>query len=106
MKIFGFLHRYYRRLEDVDNDFYFRIGLYDSASIPESKQRIIEQSIRQFLGDLEPVIIEIGLSDISLVFSDKETLPMDSTKVLPVSNPDVTADLIMHHYDSKNPKGG
>ena len=93
---FGFLHRYYQRPEDMDNDFYFRIGLFDSASFPEHLQLAAEYKIRQFLSDLEPAIIEVTLSDIYLAFSNNETLPLDSTKALSVSDPKVTADLIEH----------
>ncbi len=105
LKGFGFLHDYFQRLEDIDNDFYFRIGLYDPALLPESKQQLIEKGMHDFLRDLEPVIIEITLSDLYLAFSDKETLPIDSTKVLSVSDPNVAADSIMHIYDDQNLKG-
>ncbi|MBI3984304.1 hypothetical protein HY346_03320 [Candidatus Microgenomates bacterium] len=94
VQTFGFLHRYYRRPEDVDNDFYFRVGLFDPESVPESMQSLIERTIRQFLSDLEPVVIEITLSDICLAFSDKETLPLDSTRLWSISDPNVTANSI------------
>jgi hypothetical protein len=105
LKGFGFLHSYFQRLEDVDNDFYFRIGLYEPVLLPESKQQLIEKDLRDFLRDLEPVILEIALSDLYLAFSDKETLPISSTKVLSVSDPNVTADSIMRIYDDQNSKG-
>lgn len=98
VQAFGFLHRYYQSISDVDNDFYFRIGLYDIASISERMQNEIEHKLRQLLSKLEPVLIEIAMSELYIVFSEYETLPPESTLVLAVSDPNVTAESVKNFY--------
>jgi hypothetical protein len=92
LQTFGFRHKYYQNISDVDNDFYFRIGLYDQASISEQMQDEIEHKLRQFLGKSQPLLIEIGLSEMYMVFGESETLPLESTTALAVSDPNVTSD--------------
>jgi hypothetical protein len=94
LQTFGFRHRYYQNISDVDNDFYFRIGLYDQVSISEQMQDEIEHKLRQFLSKVQPLLVEIGMSEMSIVFSEKETLPPELTTAWAVSDPSVTADSI------------
>jgi hypothetical protein len=103
-KGFGFLHKYYEHINDFDNDFYFRIGLFDSMSISDEDQEAVEYSIRQFLSDTPPITIEINQSDLYFVFSDKETLPRDSTKTFSISDPNVFASVLSHMQVETKPK--
>jgi hypothetical protein len=43
------LHAYHRSLTDIDNDFYFRIGLIKNAPLNPLVQQVMETAIRQFL---------------------------------------------------------
>lgn len=95
---FGFLHTYYQDTQDVDNDFYLRIGVYDSASIPEELGYELEVEIREFLSKVQPLMIEIGETSISLVFSENEMLPVESTSVLQISDRTVTSKVIAKFY--------
>jgi hypothetical protein len=95
LQTFGFRHRYYKNIGDVDNDFYFRIGLYDQSSVSEQLQYEIEYKLRQFLSKSQPLLLEIGTSEIYMVFSKYETLQLDSTTVWEISSPNITADSIM-----------
>lgn len=92
-KGFGCLHRYYNNINDFDNDFYFRIGLFDSMSLSEEKQEAVENDVRQFLSD-SPVTIEINKSDLYFAFSDKETMPRDTTITFSLTDPNVSASVI------------
>jgi hypothetical protein len=105
LKVFGFFHNYYKKPEDVDNDFYFRIGLFDNELIPESKQTEIELNIRQFICHLPPIIIEINLPDLYLASCNSETFLFDSTIALPISKADITMELINSIYERKGPYG-
>jgi hypothetical protein len=98
VQAFGFLHRYYRSVGDVDNDFYFRIGLYDPVSISERMQHEIEHNLRQFLSKLQPVLIEITVSEVYIAFNEYETFPPESTLAWAVSDPSVTADTVKNFY--------
>jgi len=94
LQTFGFRHRYYQNISDVDNDFYFRIGLYDQDSISEQLQYEIERKLRHFLSKSQPLLLEFGMSEMYIVFSEYETLLPESTTAWVVTDPSVTADSI------------
>ncbi|HTX91802.1 MAG TPA: hypothetical protein VMC09_11375 [Anaerolineales bacterium] len=91
---FGFLHKYYQNINDFDNDFYFRIGLFDTTAISVEQQEAVENNIRTFLSDSIPVIIEINKHNLFFVFGDQETLPPDSTKTYSVSDPSISKNIL------------
>lgn len=95
LQTFGFRHKYYQRIGDVDNDFYFRIGTYNQTSDSEQLQYEIEHKLRQFLSKSQPLLLEIERAQIYIVFSKYDTLELDSTTVWEISNPSITADSIM-----------
>jgi hypothetical protein len=95
---FGILHRYYRNIGDVDNDFYFRIGLYDQANFSEEIRSEIEDKLCQYLGKIHPILIEVSLSDVYIVISESETYPVDSTMTYLVSDLKTTGDSIKSYY--------
>ena len=103
-KGFGCIHRYYQDINDFDNDFYFRIGLFDSMSLSEEEQDAVENSVRQFLSDSPPITIEINQSDLYFVFSDKETLPRDSTRTFSISEPNVFVNVMSQMQVETKPK--
>ncbi len=90
---FGFCHRYYQSSNDFDNDFYFRIGLYDS-SVPDSARRAVEKKIRKYLSQAEPIVIDVTTSNLFIAITENETLSLDTTIVWPVSDLNLTADML------------
>ena len=94
---FNILHTYHREITDVDNDFYFRIGLARPAVPAEIKQKI-ENQIRQFLANIKPLAIEVTKSNLYLACYEDETLPINSTKFWSIEDPKVTPDFIENLY--------
>lgn len=95
---FNILHLYHREITDVDNDFYFRIGLVNPTVPTEIKQKL-ENQIRQFLGNIKPIIIEVKKANLYIACYEDETLPINSTKFWSVDNPKVTPNFILNLYE-------
>lgn len=83
---YGILHAYHRDPLDVDNDFYFRIGLLNPPVLAASTRRKLEVNVRQLLGTEHPAAIEVGLSDLYVASYDDDALPKSSTRVWPVAS--------------------
>jgi len=77
---FNILHTWHKNADDVDNDFYLRIGLVREMSPDTRLKSKIEDTIRMFLQQRGPVIMKVEPSDLFLVSYVDETLPPDSTK--------------------------
>ncbi|HEV8339593.1 MAG TPA: hypothetical protein VGR25_08045 [bacterium] len=95
---FGILHLYNRSLEDVDNDLYFRIGVLDSIPAQgEEDSSEAQADLRRFLADRDPLVEEVGISDLSFVSypEGEETLPFERTKRIPLD----TEDYLLALYD-------
>ena len=96
---FGVLHAYHRRLNDVDNDLFFRIGLVDPKSLTEHMVAVLEGEVRQFLSEQPPLVLEIRLDEIFVAIYEDDTLPWSSTHVWPLTDPRLSQDFIMSHLD-------
>jgi hypothetical protein len=96
---FNILHAYHRLLTDIDNDFYFRIGLIYNSPLNPLQQQKVENAIRQFLSAIKPIVLEVTERNVYIASYEDETLPLTSTKVWPVSNTKVTADFIGSLYE-------
>jgi hypothetical protein len=83
---YGVLHAYHRSLSDIDNDFYFRIGLLSRPLPDESTRRKLEANVRQLLASERPVVTEVGISDLYVASYNDDTLPRSSTRVWSVSS--------------------
>lgn len=95
---FNILHRYYIGSTDIDNDFYFRIGLIHRLAPESSLCRQAEQVVRAFLSTIKPVIVDITLADVYVVSFRDETLPLASTEIWPVNDDRVTPEFIWSLY--------
>lgn len=92
-------HAYHRLLTDVDNDFYFRIGLTDNSPLDPLQRQKVEDAIRQFLSIIKPIVIEVTSENVYIASYKDETLPLTSTNAWSVSDPKVTADFISSLYE-------
>lgn len=87
MQSFHILHAYHSTPTDVDNDFYFRIGLIvNPSSLNYSLCQSLQTQIRTHLSSMRPVIIEVTISSIYLVSYVDPTLPRSSTEAYVVSD--------------------
>ncbi len=78
---FGVMHHYHRLPTDVDNDAYFRIGLYETAAIEVAALRDAEAELRHYLATRPPTIVDITVDDLSVAISSEETLAPHSTRI-------------------------
>jgi len=93
---FNILHKYHAGVTDLDNDFYFRLG---SICQPDSFLRErVESTVKRFLSEVKPVIIEINASDVYLASFQNETLLPSSTEVWSVGDSRVTPAFIRDLY--------
>ena len=84
---FNVLHRWHRRPTDVDNDLYVRLGLVDRELLPPERA-LIEAEIRGRLSASSPVIVRLGIPDLTVVSypADDESLPEDRTRTVALAD--------------------
>jgi hypothetical protein len=96
---FGILHSYHTKPTDVDNDFFFRIGMVDN---PESVDPLLKARLhnvlQQSISMLPPLIIEMHLSDLCVAFYQSEELPRGSTDVVNLMDSILNGALIKSKY--------
>ncbi len=92
---FGILHSYHRRLNDVDNDLFFRIGLVDPKSLTKRTLAVLEAKVRKLLSEQPPLLLEIRLEDVFVAAYEDDTLPPSSTQVWSLTDPRLGQDSIM-----------
>jgi hypothetical protein len=96
---FGILHKYHRRTDDRDNDFYFRLGLLHGMQKNFPVIMELEHTIGRTLSRMKPIMVEINLSNIFLVSFQNETLPFASTQVWPLDTVKMTPAFIRSLYE-------
>jgi hypothetical protein len=85
----GFLHRYHRTPDDVDNDFYLVVGHHYKA--PEEALRRTVELARVYLAD-HPVDVPVGTAQIRIVAADTATLARPSfVGALPINSEEFAA---------------
>jgi hypothetical protein len=84
---FNVLHRWHRRPTDVDNDLYVRLGLVEGEP-RQSEVAMIEAEMRQSLRAVPPVIMPLGIPDLTVVSypADDESLPEDRTRAVALAD--------------------
>lgn len=85
---FGILHAYHGSEPDLDNDLFLRIGLIDRYGVSQDAVRALEQRIRRHMSKQPPLILQIGLEDLSIAIYEDERLPLTTTQILPLSDLD------------------
>jgi hypothetical protein len=95
---YGVLHAYHRALTDVDNDLFFRIGLLvDQTSLTERVRDTLQTEVRQFLSMQPPLILDISLEQVSVALYEEDALPLSSTRVWSLTDPDLTTSALTEH---------
>jgi hypothetical protein len=95
---FNVLHRYHGNVTDIDNDFYFRIGILDSTSVTAKTLEDVQNGMKAYLASVEPIILEITVADIYVACYEDEELSLSSTQVWSISNPQVTPEFLWTLY--------
>jgi hypothetical protein len=93
---FGLLHKYHAAPEDIDNDFYLRLGTIDRRLTVEEAEAIATK-IRDLL-EIQPLYIPIELKDLAFARYQDLFLTRATTKVIPVA--DISAYQLEQLYSS------
>ncbi len=92
------LHKYHEDFQKPDNDFYFRIGLFDQDGLQNHLLREMEQQLQEYLGSLQPIVLTIDQAHLFFVSSEDETFPCSGTTVQPLDSPELTTEVIVRLY--------
>lgn len=77
---FNILHAYHSAPTDVDNDFFFRIGIIDKPKNADAnRKRQLVHAMRNWLAGCCPVIVDVRLSDVWVTQYVSTELPPDGT---------------------------
>jgi hypothetical protein len=95
---FGILHNYHRETNDIDNDFFFRIGMIDPTSVTLEKQSVLENQIREFLSAQPPLAVAIRLEDMFIAAYKSDQLPFSPTHGWSLADPKVTGEFVGSLY--------
>jgi len=90
---FGVLHEYHRSPGDVDNDFYFRIGLLKEP-IDDRVRADIETNMRVLLATRLPLLVDLPPTALSFISYRDNTLPLAESLAWRIADADLAdADL-------------
>ncbi|NJR47953.1 MAG: hypothetical protein HC775_20820 [Hyellaceae cyanobacterium CSU_1_1] len=86
---FNLLHKYHTNPEDIDNDFYLRLGTIN-AKLTSAEIQAISTDIRNWLETQLPFYIPITLNDLAFAQYQDLTLTPATTQIFPVA--EITAN--------------
>jgi hypothetical protein len=96
---YGVLHSYHVKPEDTDNDFFFRIGMVDDpSSVDPFLKTHLHNAMRNTLGSLPPLIVNVELSDLYIAFYESEELPLGTTKEFALTDGRVNDGFIRRNF--------
>lgn len=82
---FGMLHSFHASSGDVDNDFFFRLGMiHQPEALEPGLRRETEERLRQFLSERPALFLGVNESDVVLAVYEDNRLPTGTTRVLPL----------------------
>jgi len=96
---YGVLHSYHAKPEDMDNDFFFRIGMVDDpSSVAPSLKTCLHTTMRNALAALPPLVVNIELPDLHVVFYDSEELPLSGSIAYSLDDVNLDQDLVRSKF--------
>jgi hypothetical protein len=100
MQRFGLLHKWHRKADDVDNDFFFVLGRLDGV-LSEERRWATEQELREQLGRREPFLLPINRDALSFVAYRDPQLPLASSRIFRIASADLTPAVLSAVYDEQ-----
>ena len=95
---FNILHKYHHKLEDRDNDLYFVLGKIKGNFINKNRINYIEQNIKHALATMEPIRLELKRDDLSLVFYNESSLPMNTSLSIKITSDEFNYHDLSRYY--------
>jgi len=72
---YGFVHKYHKTAQDIDNDFFFVLGKIDPPAVVDIDIETAAARIRACMADAEPVYVQVAKSDLAVIAYVDEELP-------------------------------
>ena len=94
---FGVLHKWHRRPEDTDNDFFFVLGRLNET-IPDEKRSAIEQGLREQLARRKQLLLPLTPDALSFVAYEDPPLPLTSSRPIRLTDPALRAERLHEMY--------
>ena len=98
LESFNILHSYHPLDSDFDNDFYFRVGIFNENANNFNFQIALEQEIREMLSKRAPLYLTLNPENIFLVFYNDQRLPFETSTTWSLVDPIVTSDFIKSQF--------
>jgi hypothetical protein len=73
------LHKYHRKADDIDNDFFLVLGRVKPGMVSEEKAGSVQNHLRKLLSEREPLDILVRADDLSVVAYVDTQLPIASS---------------------------
>jgi hypothetical protein len=94
----GVLHKWHRREEDRDNDFFFVLGRVDRISTTDEEIKHVEDQVRQQLGERTPIELEVNSEALMLVAYEDARLPLSTSRAWQATDPSLNAAMLHRIY--------
>lgn len=95
---FNILHAYHRKPTDVDNDFFFRIGMVDDPESLGANAEKLTNTMREWLCCNGPLVVDVQLCDLYVASFESEELPLETTREFSLCDSLVTGDFIRTRF--------
>ncbi|NES85178.1 MAG: hypothetical protein F6K10_29290 [Moorea sp. SIO2B7] len=92
---FNLLHKYYKKADGVDNDFYMRLGILNGKP-SDAEITKLEEEIRGLLTEISPLYVLIDVNSLSFIGFQDSLVPVETTRVIPFNQ--VTIDNLKALY--------
>ncbi|ELS02527.1 hypothetical protein Xen7305DRAFT_00022410 [Xenococcus sp. PCC 7305] len=93
---FGFLHKYHREADSIDNDFYLRLGTIKGL-LTKEKRITVEHHIQQILTQESTVKLSIDSNSLAFAQYQDLSLSLATTKILPLAA--ITKEQLRNYYE-------
>jgi hypothetical protein len=100
-KNYHVLHRYHEKPGDIDNDFFFVLGHIERNLMTEEQAESVQRCVRELLSSREPLNIEIGQEQLSVVAYSGRQLPTSSSIAYPLTEAQSKLEELKDLYEKK-----
>ena len=82
-----------------EHDFFFVLGRVNLKLVTGDDITRVEETMRKYMANLDPVTIEVNRSTLSLVCYENTQLPPSSSCVYMIGDVNLTAEDLLQYYD-------
>jgi hypothetical protein len=94
----GVRHKWYRKPDDKDNDFFFTLGRLDRRFLNATRIQHASEQVRLFLARLDGIIVPIGVDTLKVVGYLEPQLPLETSCWFDVKDSSLTPERLLGLY--------